>query len=76
MNYRQFGSTDIKVSEIGFGCGATAGLLSRGDPEDKRKTVARALELGINYFDTAPGYDRTLSESGLGQTLAELNVRT
>ncbi len=75
MEYRQFGNTDMKVSAIGFGCGATAGLLSRGDPKDKREVVARAINLGINYFDTAPGYDATLSEAGLGQTLTELKAR-
>ena len=75
MEYRQFGNTDIRVSEIGFGCGATAGLISRGDPKERREVVARALDLGINYFDTAPRYDATLSESGLGETLRELNAR-
>lgn len=37
--------------------------------------AARALELGINYFDTAPAYDGTRSESGLGETLKELGAR-
>ena len=72
MEYRQFGNTDMQISAIGFGGGATAGLFSRGDPKDRREVVARALDLGINYFDTAPGYDATLSESGLGQALGEL----
>ncbi len=75
MEYRQFGNTDIQISAIGFGGGATAGLFSRGDPKDRREVVARALDLGINYFDTAPGYDATLSESGLGQALGELKAR-
>lgn len=75
MEYRQFGSTDMKVSEVSFGCGATAGLMSRGDPKDRREVMARALALGVNYFDTAPSYDATLSEAGLGQTLGELKAR-
>jgi aryl-alcohol dehydrogenase-like predicted oxidoreductase len=47
----------------------------RGTPEERRETVARALELGINYFDTAPGYGNSVSEANLGRTLRELGAR-
>jgi len=56
MEYRTLGRTGLKVPEIGFGCGATAGLLTR-DMQEKQLAVAQlALKLGINYFDTASAY--------------------
>ena len=72
---RRLGRTGLAVSEIGFGCGTTADLMIHGTPEMRRRAVARALELGINYFDTAPVYGETASESHLGQALRELGAR-
>jgi L-galactose dehydrogenase/L-glyceraldehyde 3-phosphate reductase len=48
--------------------------MGRGTAEQRRSVVSRALELGINYFDTAPAYDGTRSETGLGETLKELGA--
>jgi len=75
MLYRTLGTTGLEISEIGVGCGGTSGLMGRGTPAQRRQVVARALELGINYFDTAPAYDGTRSETGLGETLKELGAR-
>jgi aryl-alcohol dehydrogenase-like predicted oxidoreductase len=72
MNYRDLGRTGIKVSEIGFGCGNVGGLMIRGDPKDRVRAVARAMELGINYFDTAPSYGDGQSERNLGLVLKKL----
>jgi aryl-alcohol dehydrogenase-like predicted oxidoreductase len=74
VRYRTLGRTGLEVSEIGFGCGPTAGLIVRGDRETRKRAVARALELGINYFDTAPIYGDTASESHLGETLDDLSA--
>jgi aryl-alcohol dehydrogenase-like predicted oxidoreductase len=65
----------LRVSEIGFGCGTGAGLMVRDEPEAQRAAVARALERGITYFDTAPIYGKTLSEQYLGRTLRALDAR-
>lgn len=46
-----------------------------GEPEQRRAGVAAALELGITYFDTAPIYGETLSETHLGQALRELGAK-
>jgi aryl-alcohol dehydrogenase-like predicted oxidoreductase len=72
MNYRDLGRTGMKVSEIGFGCGNVGGLMIRGEPRERVKAVDRAIELGINYFDTAPSYGDGQSERNLGLVLKEL----
>lgn len=75
MEYRLLGETGIDLSEIGFGCGDNAGLMMSGTGEERRSVVARALELGINYFDTAAHYGDTLSETNLGQAFHDLKAR-
>ena len=62
----------MDVSEIGFGCGNVGGLMIRGEHADQVKAVARAMELGINYFDTASSYGNGQSETNLGRVLNEL----
>lgn len=74
MFYRQLGKTGLEVSALGFGCGAGGGLLVKGDRREMVRTVARAVELGINYFDTAVLYGNGQSETNLGAVLAELGV--
>jgi aryl-alcohol dehydrogenase-like predicted oxidoreductase len=69
------GRTGLRISEIGFGCGAGAGLMVRDDPEGQQAAVARALELGVTYFDTAPVYGDTRSEANLGRALRALGAR-
>lgn len=82
MEYTTFGRTGEVVSRIGFG-GATAGLknyVHEFDPEkraDQEKIVGaihRALELGITYFDTAPGYGDGASERLFGEALEGARV--
>jgi aryl-alcohol dehydrogenase-like predicted oxidoreductase len=63
------------VSEIGFGCGGTAGLMVRGSAAEQRSVLERALEAGINYFDVAPDYGDGKAEENLGRVLRELSVR-
>ncbi|HEY2529711.1 MAG TPA: aldo/keto reductase [Xanthobacteraceae bacterium] len=62
----------MKLSVLGFGCGAVGGLMVRGDPRDQERTVARAISTGINYFDTAVQYGGGESEKNLGQILQKL----
>jgi aryl-alcohol dehydrogenase-like predicted oxidoreductase len=54
---------------LGFGCGNVGGLMVRGALAERARAVARAVELGINYFDTAPSYGDGRSEEHLGQAL-------
>jgi aryl-alcohol dehydrogenase-like predicted oxidoreductase len=72
MEKRRLGRTGLDVSLLGFGCGAVGGLMVRGDPADQERAVARALDLGINYFDTAAQYGDGESEKNLGRVLKAL----
>ncbi len=72
MEMRAFGRTGLQVSILGFGCGAVGGLMVRGAPDDQERAVARSLEAGVNYFDTAAMYGNGESEKNLGRVLAKL----
>jgi L-galactose dehydrogenase/L-glyceraldehyde 3-phosphate reductase len=72
MERRKLGRTGLDVSVLGFGCGAVGGLMVRGNQADQERAVARALELGINYFDTAAMYGNGESERNLGRVLKSL----
>ena len=72
MEMRIFGRTGMQVSVLGFGCGAVGGLMVRGDYADQERTVARALDAGVNYFDTAVQYGDGESERNLGRILQKL----
>ena len=74
MQMRTLGRTGLSVSALGFGCGAVGGLLVRGDPQEMRRVVARAIDAGITYFDTARMYGNGQSETNLGQILQELKA--
>lgn len=74
MQYRTLGSTGLKLSALGFGCGAVGGLLVKGEYPAMRRAVQRAVELGINYFDTASMYGSGQSEANLGAVLRELGA--
>ena len=72
MEMRDFGRTGMNVSVLGFGCGAVGGLMVRGSSADRERAVGKALDAGIDYFDTAVQYGDGLSETHLGQVLARL----
>ena len=72
MQYRKLGQTDIDVSVVAMGCWAFAGGDPWGDQDDRDSiaTVAAALDVGVNFFDTAEGYGAGRSEEVLGRALA------
>ncbi|MFY9758864.1 MAG: aldo/keto reductase [Xanthobacteraceae bacterium] len=72
MEMRVFGRTGLQLSVLGFGCGAVGGLMVRGDPLDQERAVARAIAVGVNYFDTAAQYGNGESEKNLGRVLQRL----
>ena len=78
MEYIRFGNTGMKVSRICLGC------MSYGDPardgwalneEQSRPYIQRALELGINFFDTANVYSNGMSEEVTGRALRDFARR-
>jgi aryl-alcohol dehydrogenase-like predicted oxidoreductase len=76
MDLQGFGRTGMKLSLLGFGCGAVGGLMVRGDPLDQERTIARAIAAGVNYFDTAVQYGDGESEKNLGRVLGRLKPAT
>ena len=74
MRYRKLGSTGLEVSEIALGAGPVSGLWTGTDAALQRATLAQALELGVNWIDTAAGYGDGSSESNLARRLKELGV--
>ena len=72
MQKRKLGRTGLDVSLLTFGCGAVGGLMTKGDPADQMRAVTRALEIGVNFFDTAPLYGNGASETNVGRIFAEL----
>lgn len=75
MIYRALGRTGLRVSAIAFGAGPVSGLMTGSDIDAQRAAVARAIEGGINWFDTAPGYGQGKSEENLGHVLSELGAK-
>jgi aryl-alcohol dehydrogenase-like predicted oxidoreductase len=78
MQYRRLGRSNLRVSEIGFGAWAIGGPVQVGDKPfgwgevdetAARVAIRRALELGINFFDTADVYGLGRSEEILGEEL-------
>jgi len=69
MEYRPFGRTGLQVSAIGFGCWEIGGGYGRIEETEFARAVGRALDLGINCFDTAEGYGLGVSERALGKAL-------
>src|SRR6266852_5872188 len=82
MEYRAFGRTGMQVSVLGLGCGGFGGVGSApelfGKGEDKATAFAlmdRALDVGINYFDTADSYGGGASERMIGAWLKARKTR-
>jgi 1-deoxyxylulose-5-phosphate synthase len=80
MQYKNLGNTGLKVSPICLGC-MTFGVPERGDhpwslPEaQSRPLIRKAVEMGINFFDTANVYSDGTSEEIVGQALKDYTRR-
>lgn len=69
MELRPFGRTGLDVSAVGFGCWEVGGGYGHVEEAEFARAVERALDLGVNCFDTAEGYGMGASERALGQAL-------
>jgi aryl-alcohol dehydrogenase-like predicted oxidoreductase len=74
MEQRSLGRSGVVLPVIGFGCGPNAQLMVGTDVELQRETVAHALDLGVNFFDTASLYGDGRSELNLGRALHDLGA--
>jgi aryl-alcohol dehydrogenase-like predicted oxidoreductase len=74
MQKRRLGRTGLEVSVLGYGAGAVGGLFTKGAAADQERAIARAIEAGINYFDTASRYGDGESEKNLGRVLRALKA--
>lgn len=66
MRYRQLGKSSLQISEIGFGC-----MSLQEDQASTTKILHRAVDLGINFFDTADLYQKGINEEMIGKALKE-----
>jgi L-galactose dehydrogenase len=69
MDYNSLGKTGMKVSRLSFGASSLGGVFHSVDEATAIKAVHTAIECGINYFDVAPAYAGTVSETVLGKAL-------
>jgi aryl-alcohol dehydrogenase-like predicted oxidoreductase len=71
MKYNPFGQTGLDVSAIGFGCWEMGGSYGHVDDTDIVNAIHKALDLGINCYDTAQGYGMGRSEKLLAKGLGD-----
>jgi L-galactose dehydrogenase len=69
MEYNLLGNTGLKVSKLSFGASSLSAVFHTVDESEAVKAVHTALDAGINYFDVAPAYGGTVSETVLGKAL-------
>ena len=75
MEYRSFGKTDLKVSEIGFGCQSLGGGLYYKDDSESIMTLQQAFGSGINFYDTSDHYSQGMSERLIGRAFKDRRDR-
>ena len=75
MERRTLGRTGMELSVLGYGASPLGNEFGAIDVAEGHRSVRRAIDLGINLFDTSPYYGRTLSESVLGDALVGVRDR-
>lgn len=74
VEYRTLGKTGIRVSAVAFGAGPVSGWMDELAPDERCAVIRRALDVGINWFDTAAGYGDGRSEASLGRAFARVGM--
>lgn len=71
MNYRKLGRTGFEVSEVSFGAWAIGGTWGEVDDDESLAALHKAIDLGVNFIDTADNYGMGRSEKLIGQVLKQ-----
>jgi aryl-alcohol dehydrogenase-like predicted oxidoreductase len=71
MKYKNFGKTDLKVSELGLGCQSLGGGLYHRDDKESIKTLHKAFDYGINFYDVSDHHSLGNSEKILGEAFKD-----
>lgn len=71
MKYRKLGKTEVNLSVVGLGCMGMSAAYGAADEKESIKTLHRALEIGVNFWDTADVYGNGANEKLLSKVLKE-----
>jgi aryl-alcohol dehydrogenase-like predicted oxidoreductase len=69
MQHRRLGTSTLEVSAIGLGCMSMSGIYGAGDDDASAAVIHRAVDLGVNFFDTSDSYGWGHNETLLGKAL-------
>ena len=75
MQYRRFGRAGWPVSEVGYGMWGMGGQWDAVDDDESLRSLEKAVELGVNFFDTAWAYGDGRSEGLLGELVVRHGER-
>jgi aryl-alcohol dehydrogenase-like predicted oxidoreductase len=72
MQHRELGTSGLRVSALGLGCMGMSEFYGSGDDAESQRTIRRALELGINFLDTADMYGPFENERLVGKAIRDV----